>query len=199
MLVVWEMPLATAPITLYLGLVLFDQRAEGRRLLRSFVRALPQMIWYQVVLRALWIPLVATWFYLFAARPFLGEVILLERTPLGARRDAPLSTGVRSRVLHAMAWGELFLQWMAALAVGSLLVASVFGSAWLLSGQLLGQWEWRQTMLTVWLPSAMWLVIGYFAVVRFLAYLDLRIRREGWEVELLMRAEAVRLGTGKGL
>ena len=32
-------------------------------------------------------------------------------------------------------------------------------------------------------------------VVRFLSYLDLRIRHEGWEVELLMRAEALRLAT----
>jgi hypothetical protein len=30
---------------------------------------------------------------------------------------------------------------------------------------------------------------GYLTVVRFLAYLDLRIRREGWEAELMMRAE----------
>jgi hypothetical protein len=29
--------------------------------------------------------------------------------------------------------------------------------------------------------------------VRFLSYLDLRIRHEGWEVELLMRAEGLRL------
>jgi hypothetical protein len=38
-------------------------------------------------------------------------------------------------------------------------------------------------------------VVAFFAIVRFLSYLDLRIRHEGWEVELLMRAEAVRLGT----
>jgi hypothetical protein len=37
------------------------------------------------------------------------------------------------------------------------------------------------------------MVAGYFAVVRFLAYVDLRIRREGWEVELVMRAERDRL------
>ena len=35
---------------------------------------------------------------------------------------------------------------------------------------------------------------GFFRVVRFLSYLDLRIRHEGWEVELLMRAESLRLG-----
>jgi hypothetical protein len=39
----------------------------------------------------------------------------------------------------------------------------------------------------------MWTVAGFFAVARYLSYLDLRIRREGWEVELLIRAEGDRL------
>jgi hypothetical protein len=43
------------------------------------------------------------------------------------------------------------------------------------------------------LPVVLWIVGGYMTVVRFLGYLDLRIRREGWEVELTMRAEAARL------
>ncbi len=43
------------------------------------------------------------------------------------------------------------------------------------------------------LGETAWLVVGYLTVVRFLAYLDLRIRREGWEVELMMRNEAARL------
>ncbi len=42
-------------------------------------------------------------------------------------------------------------------------------------------------------PLALWLVIGFAAVARFLSYLDVRIRREGWEVELTLRAEAARL------
>ena len=48
---------------------------------------------------------------------------------------------------------------------------------------------WTQPFYTCLYPVAIWLVVAYFAVVRFLAYLDLRIRSEGWEVELLMRAE----------
>jgi hypothetical protein len=42
-------------------------------------------------------------------------------------------------------------------------------------------------------PACLWLVVAFLAVVRFLSYLDLRIRHEGWEVELLMRAESLRL------
>ena len=43
------------------------------------------------------------------------------------------------------------------------------------------------------LPLALWITAMYLTVVRFLSYLDLRIRYEGWEVELRMRAEANRM------
>ena len=49
------------------------------------------------------------------------------------------------------------------------------------------------SIVALWYPLVLWTVAGYFAVVRFLAYVDLRIRREGWEVELVMRAERDRL------
>ena len=60
-------------------------------------------------------------------------------------------------------------------------------------GMLLNEWGWQRVAYTLYFPLALWLVVGYFAVARFLGYLDLRIRREGWEVELVMRAEQARL------
>ena len=48
-------------------------------------------------------------------------------------------------------------------------------------------------MIHVVVPVALWTVAGFMAVVRFLSYMDLRIRNEGWEVELLLRAAAERL------
>ncbi len=39
----------------------------------------------------------------------------------------------------------------------------------------------------------LWLVAVYFTVARFLTYLDQRIRNEGWEVELALRAQRDRL------
>ena len=35
---------------------------------------------------------------------------------------------------------------------------------------------------------AMWVVVVFSTVFRFLNYLDIRIRREGWEVELKVQA-----------
>jgi hypothetical protein len=75
------------------------------------------------------------------------------------------------------------------------LFASIWLSIFFVRWMLLSRWEWGfdQAMFTLYFPLALWLVVGYFTVVRFLSYLDLRIRREGWEVELLMRAERTRL------
>ena len=49
------------------------------------------------------------------------------------------------------------------------------------------------TTFVIFPQVAIWIVMGYSTVVRFLSYLDLRIRNEGWEIELKMRAEAARL------
>ena len=47
-------------------------------------------------------------------------------------------------------------------------------------------------VLLVIYPLALWLVACLSVMVRFLVYLDTRIRLEGWEVELAMQAEALR-------
>ena len=39
---------------------------------------------------------------------------------------------------------------------------------------------------------SLWLVAGVSVIVRLLNYLDTRIRLEGWEVELVVRAESLR-------
>ena len=52
LLVVWEMPLATAPVTLYLGQALFTEHLARGRSRRLFAASLPQMFFYQVLLRA---------------------------------------------------------------------------------------------------------------------------------------------------
>ena len=52
---------------------------------------------------------------------------------------------------------------------------------------------------TIYFPLALWIVVGAGSVARFLSYLDLRIRREGWEVELLMRAEEANLTRSSNL
>ena len=47
------------------------------------------------------------------------------------------------------------------------------------------------TLLAIY-PIALWTFGGLSVVVRMFAYLDTRIRLEGWDVELAVRAEAIR-------
>ena len=77
--------------------------------------------------------------------------------------------------------------------IGSALGVVVFGVFIFASGVIFHDWVPSPALVKVTVPLAMWIVVAYLTVVRFLTYLDLRIRDEGWEVELRMRAEAARL------
>ncbi|HWB13599.1 MAG TPA: hypothetical protein VG826_30520 [Pirellulales bacterium] len=192
LLICWELPLATAPITLYLGQALFVERPSAARLAKDFASSLPQMILYQLVLRGVLIWMVITIPVLFVGWPYLSEIILLERNPWRKRSPAGTSTLTRSSNMHGRNRGELFNRWLGSLMLGTMLVFVFWRSLWFLVLVLVGQVEDVTPEYMVWLPVASWIVLGYFAIVRFLSYLDLRIRAEGWEVELLLRAEASR-------
>ena len=83
---------------------------------------LPQLVWYQVILRAgvaaalfseiLVLVTLPSCIYLFACRPYLPEVILLERNPLRSRRPGQTTTGSRARMLHRGHTSDLFVRWM---------------------------------------------------------------------------------------
>jgi len=193
LLVVAEIPLATALATLYLGEAVFQERPGTRNLVGGLFRALPQLLLFQVLLRALFIPMVITWFVPFSIWPYLNEVILLERNPLRRHRRGQMTTFRRSMALHGGSIGDLFARWLASVAFGAMLFAALWLTMQCLAGLLLGERSWEGLTYTLYYPLALWIVAGYFTVVRFLGYLDLRIRREGWEVELMMRAEAARL------
>ena len=187
--VLWEVPLATAPATMCLGRALFNQPLEVRQIAREFVQSLPQLIFYQVLVRGLLMATVAVSFVPFVVNPYLNEVILLERNPWQAGRKRSISTGQRSSMLHRGQGGDFFVRGILNLVVGLILVVAFWGSLAAAARWLLSEQEWTRPFYTCLYPAALWIVAAYFTVVRFLGYLDLRIRREGWEVELLMRAE----------
>jgi len=184
LLILLEAPLATAPATLYLGKAVFAERPKAGEIAREFRQSLPQLLVYQTLLR-LWH---LRWSY-------LNEVILLDRNPMRRKTPAGESTLSRSRVLHRDEGGDLVARGLAGVIVGGLLFTSIWLSIFLARMMLLGEWEWvfDRSMYTLHYPLALWIVVAYFTVVRFLSYLDLRIRREGWEVELWLRAERARL------
>ena len=130
-----------------------------------------------------------------AFRPFINEILLLERNPLRAKTSQAITAGKRSKYLHDPSAGDLVVRWIGASLVASLLAFAAVQTLIVLSGMLFGYWEWGWFMLLVGFPLGLWLSASFMGVVRFLNYLDLRIRHEGWEVELRLRAEAVRLAS----
>jgi hypothetical protein len=191
-LVYWLAPLVTAPTTLLLGQLLFNKRMQPWLIAADFLKSLPQLIWYQVIVRGLLILMVATSIVPIAVWPYLNEVILLERNPFRGKRS-PMTTQRRLGALHSGFGGDLFVRGMGAVLVAGVLTTSIWLSSWVTVQVLVGGEDLQEYFYTILYPLALWIVAGYFCVVRFLGYLDLRIRREGWEVELLMRAEGARL------
>ena len=196
LLVTLEAPLAAAPTTLYLGQVTFHGSSNVRQILREIIATAPQMFWYQFVVRAACVPMFITLIFPSAVWPYLTEVILLEKNPMFSGKQNRMTTYRRSKMLHFGSAGDLFGYWILTTAVGALLVVVTWTAIWSAGSLLLGGLKSTHISIVIVLPIAIWLVLGYFTVVRFLLYLDLRIRREGWEVELAVRAQARRLAEG---
>ncbi len=195
LLTVWQVPLATALMTLYLGQALFEDRINLRRLATDWLRSLPQLLVLQLALRSVLVLVCLFWPVPYCVWPYLNEVLLLERNALFSSRRTGVTTMRRALALHGRNTGELFGRWLGSMAIaGAAATASwvVLTGLWSL---LYGQWEWTSAGAQSWLfPVALWCSAGFLTIVRYLCYLDLRIRNEGWEIELQMRAAGARLG-----
>jgi hypothetical protein len=186
-----EAPLATAPLTLYLGQALFSEKPKSREIVRDFVACLPQLLLLQVVVRAIFIIPIVSWIVPYVIWPYLNEVILLERNPL-VGRGGQISTLKRNSNLHRNNSGEFLLRGLAALGLAPLLIVALWATQRFLLETLLGyEAEWTGHVIAF--QAVLWTVLVWFSVARFLSYLDQRIRNEGWEVELFLRAERERL------
>jgi hypothetical protein len=209
LIVCWEAPLASIPTTLYLGEALFVEQPNVKRMWANFWSALPQLVFVQALFRAVlvgmlflppdgpawlvWIGCGVAWLCLYWFRPYLNEIILLERNPWSGGPGV-ITTRRRAKGLHAHFSGNLFGRWMAAVTFGSLWVAGLSVAIfWVRMMVTRGELDFSPPLFEIWVPVALWIVVSYFNVVRFLSYLDLRIRGEGWEIELRMRAESNRL------
>ncbi len=125
--------------------------------------------------------------------PFAPEIIGLERCPLKANSNSVVSYSSRRSNLHNPLQSTLISRMVLANFYGILLLLMIVGVALFLQATLTGSWAWNNWFYTLVLPVALWIVGIFLSVYRFLSYIDSRIRLEGWEVELRVRAEANRL------
>lgn len=212
-----QAPVATLFATKYLGEAVFLERPRWRVVWGEVGKSFGQIALYQLLLRGaavgcllavaidregdvdyLWegvavAGLACYAWGLRAFRPFLNEIILLEQNPLLAKDHQVVTVSRRSLRLHGANTGDLLIRAVGSSIVGVLLVLACYGTCLFVKGVFLGDWTHSLFLIQFCLPLCMSLVTGYLAVVRFLSYLNLRIREEGWEVELRLKAEARRL------
>ena len=215
LLIFIEAPLASVFVTAFLGEAVFMQKPTFRQVLKTVLWHSPGLILCQLLIRGilpawllvgmmdryddnvgievfLW--LLAAYTSLFRAlRPYINEIILLEKNPIRSRSPSAISINKRSGHLHGSSSGDLFARWLSSSMLALLLLVIILAALYLGVGVLISQYEMNWYFTVFIFPAAFWVVAGFYSVVRYLDYLDLRIRYEGWEVELLMRAEATRM------
>lgn len=128
-----------------------------------------------------------------ACRPYVTKIVVLEKAPWKATDTNPIAFSKRSAALHMSDTGNLFANLIIASLFAMPLVIGVYALLMVVYSALDVTWSIGFVELTVIWPVSLWIVAGFFAIIRFLTYIDLRIRQEGWEVELRIRAEALKL------
>lgn len=216
-LVFLQTPVAGALLTIYLGRAIFEDKPTWRSVGRDAGSLMPRWLYSLGLIRGPLVMMALMWLmatgnsvvlvfgspflffsglffiWLRVTRPFLPEIIVLERSPLRPPTGSKsFSVRLRSRSLHGPFTGELFARFVtASITYGALAAALFFSFAWL-QNILLGNWQSDVIRYWVLYPVSLWAVAQFSVVVRLLGYLDTRIRLEGWEVQLATMAECNR-------
>lgn len=181
-LVLWwlEAPLALAPLTVVLGGMMFGRTPTSGAVAARVGRSLGPLVVAHGILR--FIPL----YWIPPRLMFANEVILLEHAGPGRlwKRGSDL-VGGRDSELFLFGGVQALGTWAAA-------TFAYLGLGRLVQAVLVEKMTWS-------LPDAahlagpgyqllLWGFASYMGVVRFLTYIDQRIRLEGWEIKLRLHA-----------
>jgi uncharacterized membrane protein YgcG len=189
---------ASVPLTLYLGQAVFSERFSWRAAIRSLLGSLPALVFFQAILRAICLAVVFLSPVVFVGMYYLNQVILLERPPLTRtwRRRTAINRRQSGHVLTLAILDAVILVVGVPLATGLLgAVSAVWRGRPVTWTPGVGADGSPLTAVFTWHGQiAFWSICGFLTVFRFFTYLDARIRREGWDVELKLRADATYAG-----
>lgn len=217
-LVFIQAPFASLFVSSFLGKAVFERRPSFRTVFQSVFSELGRVIGVLGFLRlnfiALGIMLLMIWseaflmdyeewfgaaffaclmaFVLWVIRsiyPFTPEVVLLEK-PRGVAANGTGIFRQRLKQLHRFSGSELFTRAIVVTLFSVLMFFSMYGGFWLLWSYFYNEGYPGVGTNVIGLQLSAWGIVLFNAVFRFASYLDIRIRQEGWEIELLMKAEA---------
>jgi hypothetical protein len=184
-LVAVETPFASSLLMIYLGKRVFaaESRPSVSDVLVAWVETLPQLVVYTIF----FVPLVVIY-------DCLPEIVALERSPLFRGRKDQITTFRRLKNFHRDRFGEqfvmlvpLFLFWIILVPTLGIVVYYVL---YLSVGAFV---KYPLLYYAIGTPVICWTVTLFLLVFHFLRYIDMRIEREGWDVELVFRAERSRM------
>ncbi len=210
--------IATTFMTSYLGQATFSPQPTMRGSIRAALRVNPIFFWVHGILRMAVPVLVVAflldgelaeesfgWMYFLLVclalfgllirciRPFISEILLLEKTPIRPKERNQIGFALRSASLHKAASSELTGRFILISILAIPLTVTFLGTLLLIDSWLNLFVSGSAMPLIIYGPISLWMTAGLATVTRFLSYIDIRIRQEGWEVELRLRAEAIRL------
>ncbi len=185
-LLVMEIPFATAPLTVVLGDLMFDMPVTPRRAAWAVLRGLPSLVFTQFVLRGVLLITIVGYLVFPTRLAYLDEVILLERLRW-------FKAPGRATALCRGQEGEYFLAWLGQIALGLIFVLCFsIGSDAMISVLFGDELSWSRPKTNgvsgFLFEASVWIAVAYFGTFRFLSYIDRRIRLEGWELELRLKA-----------
>ncbi len=215
-LFLFQFPLISLPATIFLGDQVFFASPTIKQLLAKLSGIWMQTLWVLGICRLGLVSLVLAFFVnratvfdplaemlllgglalsllIRAVWPFAPEILGLERCLIRPTRESPISYSVRRTGLHQSVSSDHVGRFMLCSISAIALAATLFGTALAAIFALVGNMDlsiWYDRIL---LPLIFWLVGLFVVVFRFLSYLDSRIRLEGWELELRLRAEGQRV------
>jgi hypothetical protein len=218
LLVISQAHLGTAFVTYYLGQAMFVGRISIGEAIKGTFKTSLYFLWSHGVLRLAFpvlglaflikdadddmLPIIIGLFFpalvicgsvIRGVRPFASEMLLLERTPIFSKDPLKVSFKRRSNALHGANSADLFGRFMT-ISIFLIPLTFTFFSLFVKIDTTLNlQANSDISLFAYYWIAALWLAAGFASVVRFLSYIDMRIRQEGWAVELKMRAEGQRL------
>lgn len=128
-----------------------------------------------------------------ARTPYLSEILLLEEAPRKSDSARLQSYSSRSKNLLQAPGADFFVKFALAALVGLGLSLAIYESFCLLDSVLGLQSIASSNLNFIYWQISLWIAAALVAVNRFLSYIDLRIRTEGWAVRLRLMAEEKRM------
>lgn len=128
----------------------------------------------------------------YGVRPYVDAVILLEELRFRSRDGEP-GLGMRSSSLHRYQSSDLISESFSLLGINIVLLVGIYAvQLWfvylILQNTVTLNWfSWTFFALSLWCTQV------FSTVFRFLGYLDVRVRLEGWELELRLKSQGNRI------